>query len=93
VKSRLLILEPAVLLLFFAWSLAGTVFQNQIIFQTCTEIFKFDKTECVLLGTQNGTNETQLIEKLVQPYATKINMAQTIIESVTPALVSMFIGP
>lgn len=69
------------------------MFQNQIIYQTCTEIFEFNKSECVLLGTQNGTNETQLIEKVVQPYAAKIFMARTIIESLIPAFASMFIGP
>lgn len=71
----------------------GTVFQNQIIYQTCTEIFEFNKTECALLGTKNGTNETEMIEKLVQPYAAKIFMARTMIESIVPALASMFIGP
>lgn len=114
-KPRLLILEPAVLLLFFAWSVtgkncvvyftkmtatnfpqfhrSGTVFQNQIIYQTCTEIFKFNKSECILLGTRNGTNETEIIEKLVQPYAAKFFMARTIVESILPALASLFIGP
>lgn len=113
-KSRFLILEPAVLLLFFAWSItgkkfdivlhdyfvnyfvlsnSGTVFQNQIIFQTCTDVFKFNETECVLLGTQNGTNVTEAIEKLVQPYAARFFMARTIVESLLPALVSLFIGP
>lgn len=113
VKSRYFILEPAILLLFFAWNVAGinrthlsqcsqniypspligTIFQNQIIYQTCTEIFGFNKTECILLGTPNSTNETQTIERLVQPYAAKIFMARTLIESIIPALVSMFIGP
>ncbi len=71
----------------------GTVFQNQIIYQTCTEIFQFNQSECVLLGTQNATNETAAIEKLVQPYAAKFFMAKTIVESLLPALVSLFIGP
>lgn len=114
-KSRLLILEPAVLFLFFAWSVTGksavnfvnffftqnlvhcypkgTVFQNQIIYQTCTEILKLNKSECALLGTQNATNETEVIEKLVQPYAARFFMAKTIIESLLPALASLFIGP
>lgn len=74
-------------------SIKGTVFQNQIIYQTCTDIFKFNKTECVKLGTQNATNETEIIEKLVQPYAAKFFMARTIVESLLPALASLFIGP
>lgn len=35
----------------------------------------------------------QEIEILVQPHAAKIMMAQTIIEGVIPAIVSLFIGP
>ncbi|KAG4079764.1 hypothetical protein HA402_014895 [Bradysia odoriphaga] len=92
-KSRILIMEPAVLLLFFAWSVTGTVFQNQVIYQTCTEIFHFNKSECILLGTPNATNETEAIESIVQPYAAKFFMAKTIVESLFPALASMFIGP
>lgn len=93
VKSRILIMEPAVLLLFFAWSVTGTVFQNQVIYQTCTEIFQFNKTDCNLLGRSNATNETEAIEKIVQPYAAKFFMAKTIVESLFPALASLFIGP
>lgn len=69
------------------------MFQNQIIYQTCTEIFKFNQTECVLLGTKDATNETQEIERLVQPYASRFFMAKTIVESLPPALASLFIGP
>lgn len=71
----------------------GTVFQNQIIYQTCTEIFHFNTSECMLLGTPNATNHTAEIESLVQPYAAKFFMARTIAENLFPAIASLFIGP
>lgn len=39
-------LEVPVLLLFFAWNLSATVFQNQILFQTCKISFPFNNTYC-----------------------------------------------
>lgn len=39
-------LEVPVLLLFFSWNLSATVFQNQILFQTCKISFPFNNTYC-----------------------------------------------
>lgn len=39
-------LELAVLLLFFSWNLSGTVFQNQILYQSCTITMNFNETTC-----------------------------------------------
>lgn len=41
-----LTLELPVLLLFFSWNLTSTVFQNQILFQTCTNFFEYNVTTC-----------------------------------------------
>lgn len=37
-------LEFPVLLLFFSWNLSGTVFQNQVLYQTC--MLTYNKTVC-----------------------------------------------
>lgn len=78
---RGLVLEPAVLLLFFSIDLSGAddssegnsrnlctnalnvsslgvVIQNQIIFQTCTVVYGYNKSDCLLLGTQHPNHNT-----------------------------------
>lgn len=92
-KYRFFILEPAILLLFYAWNVSSAVFTNQIVYQTCTVTLGVNETECAQLGTENETLEIQELEKHVQPYTTNILMAKSLIESIIPALCSMFIGP
>lgn len=50
-------LEIAILLLFFAWNLSGTVFQNQILFQTCTVTLNATIADCDALINDASTNE------------------------------------
>lgn len=73
--------------------ISGTILANQIIYQTCVVRFGFNESECALLGTTNATNRSQEIEIVVQPYAANIVMARTMIESIVPALMTLFIGP
>ena len=73
--------------------IAGTILQNQVIYQTCTVQFGYNESECALLGTANVTNDTKDIEIIVQKYAARIFMTQTMIESIIPAFISLFIGP
>lgn len=44
-------LELPVLLLFFSWNLSGTVFQNQVLFQSC--ILKYNESTCNLLTNED----------------------------------------
>lgn len=50
-------LELPALLLFFSWNLTTTVFQNQILFQTCKISFSFNDTFCVDLTNDLVNNE------------------------------------
>lgn len=86
----LITLEPALLLLFTSFSLCGTIWTNQIIYQTCTVRFGYAADECALLGTPNASHA---IETEVQPYAARILMTRQLIESIAPALLALFIGP
>lgn len=38
------VLEISAMMLFFAWNLSGTVFQNQIIYQSCT--MSYNESAC-----------------------------------------------
>ncbi|XP_053677068.1 proton-coupled folate transporter-like [Anopheles nili] len=92
-KQRYFILEPAVLLVFFAWNICSAVFTNQIVYQTCTFVFKKNESLCAQLGTVNETEEIQELEKAIQPYTSNIMMAKALVESVFPAFCGIFIGP
>lgn len=91
---RWFILEPAVFLIFFARYLIGAVYQNQILYQTCVTIMEFNATECEpLRGIDPGTDEVKKIEVVVQKYSANIMMATSLLESIIPAFVSLFLGP
>lgn len=95
-KNRWFILEPAVFLLFFAMFLSSSVYQNQLLYQTCKVHFNFNETSCApLLGKkkEDPSPEAKKIEDTVQEYVTNILLAQSIIESVIPAFISFFLGP
>jgi hypothetical protein len=59
-KQKLLILEPAVFLLFFAWNLSSAVFTNQVVYQSCTAALGFNQTECKYLGSSNESKEIKV---------------------------------
>ncbi|KAH8373068.1 hypothetical protein KR009_011225 [Drosophila setifemur] len=91
---RWFILEPAVFLIFFARYLIGAVYQNQILYQTCVTIMKYNATECEpLLGIDRGSEEAKKIEVKVQEYSADIMMTTSLLESIIPAFVSLFLGP
>lgn len=92
-KYRFFILEPAILLLFYSWNVSSAVFTNQVVYQACTVTLGFNQTDCALLGTENETEAIQELERQVQPYTANILMVKSLIESIIPALCSMFIGP
>lgn len=50
-------LEGPILLLFFAWNLSGTVFQNQILFQSCMTTLRFNESECDAVINDASANE------------------------------------
>ncbi|XP_017044551.1 proton-coupled folate transporter [Drosophila ficusphila] len=93
-RPRSLILEPAVFLVFFGRFLTDAVYQNQILYQTCVTVMKYNATECEpFLGTDRASDEVKKIEGQVQSYASTITMISTMLESTVPALVSLFLGP
>uniref|UniRef100_A0A1A9VPF0 Major facilitator superfamily (MFS) profile domain-containing protein n=1 Tax=Glossina austeni TaxID=7395 RepID=A0A1A9VPF0_GLOAU len=93
-RHKLFILEPAVFLVFLAFSLSGAVFQNILLYQTCVYVYKYNISDCQpLLGVQRESPEVQHIETQIQPYVARILMAISLLESIIPAFVSLFIGP
>lgn len=91
-KKRSLPLEIPVLLLFLCWNLTGTVFQNQILFQTCTVSLGYNETDCLQLGRGDESEflkvkfarkTSQLIQKvnLQSFFAFKLQKLEKIVES------------
>ncbi|KAH8369650.1 hypothetical protein KR093_000527 [Drosophila rubida] len=92
--AKWFILEPAVFLIFLARSLIGAVLQNQILYQTCVTVMHYNETDCEpLLGNDRGSEATKKLEVKVQAYSADITMAISLLESIIPAFVSLFIGP
>ncbi|XP_031618143.1 uncharacterized protein LOC116337604 [Contarinia nasturtii] len=84
-------LELPVLLLFYSWNLSGTVFQNQVIYQSC--ILNYNESTCKLLANEEIPDALVTIEVELEEYASKIFMARAILESIIPAFISFLIGP
>lgn len=81
----------AILILFYAFNFSGAVFQNQLISQTCSGIFGYNRTICEQLGSDNASEEKD-IETQVQPYAAKIVMTRSFVEGLFSAFFGFIIG-
>lgn len=51
-------LELPVLLLFFSWNLSGTVFQNQVLYQSC--ILNYNESTCNLLANEDIPDDLEV---------------------------------
>lgn len=87
-------LEGAALLISFAINLSSAVFQNQVLYQSCIVVFKYNDTVCNDIGTGKVNSDPQLkaIENIVQPFSSKIFMAESLVQAIIPAFIVLFIG-
>ncbi|CAD7014373.1 uncharacterized protein LOC101459008 isoform X2 [Ceratitis capitata] len=87
-------IEPAVFLIYTALNICSGVFQNQLLYQTCTVVYEHNETACQpMWGIGPKTEESEAIETEIQPYVARIIMTSLVISSVLPAFLSLFIGP
>ncbi|XP_065367801.1 probable peptidoglycan muropeptide transporter SLC46 [Calliphora vicina] len=91
-KIRFYLVEIMVLILVFAYNLSATVLKNRIIFQTCTVVYNYNTTDCLKLSTRNSSDYIKGIEEKVQPYAARIFMTTSVIQSIVPAFCGSFVG-
>lgn len=82
-------LEPALILIFFGWNLGSTIIPNQLLTQTCLT-FGYNASDCAELG---GNNSPREIEEKIQPHVAEILMTTSLLNSIIPAILSLFIGP
>ena len=70
----------------------AAVFQNHLMIQACIHIFKYNITDCYALGPENKTEYIHEIELTIQPYVARILNAKTLLLSIVPAILCLFIG-
>lgn len=84
-------LEFALICLFFGNNLPSTLLQNQILKLTCQSFDEYNDTICDALS-QND-NSTRDIEKKLQPFVAEILMTNNLMNTITTAILSLFLGP
>lgn len=89
-KPKNFFLELALILLFFGNNLPATLLTNQILKQTCIQ-FGYNSSVCDVIS-QNG-NSTKEIEKELQPYVANIQLTISLVHTIIPAILSLFLGP
>ncbi|KXJ83553.1 hypothetical protein RP20_CCG004518 [Aedes albopictus] len=90
-SSRLVNFEPAVFLFCFALSLSEIELTHQIIYQTCCGQ-GFQRSECLLVGTDANLPVVQEIEAQVKPAAASVNTVIIAIKSVISAFGALVMG-
>ena len=88
-KTRDFKLEPALILIFFGWNLADSIIPNQLLKQTCLT-YGYSPEDCAQI---NGNNATKEIEEKIQPHVAEIMMTCSLVNSIIPAIWSLFLGP
>lgn len=91
--KRYALVQPPIMMLVIAQAISSNILTDLIIYRTCSIILNINKTECLVLHENSSSAEALKIDALVQPKTSLILMTKSIIESVIPALLSLFLGP
>ncbi|KZC10334.1 PREDICTED: proton-coupled folate transporter-like [Dufourea novaeangliae] len=90
---RYTLVQPPVMILVFAQAITSNILTDLILYRVCSITLDINKTECSLLHKNSSCAEALRIDAQVQPEATLILTIKTFIESIFPALLSLFLGP
>ncbi|XP_017877468.1 uncharacterized protein LOC108623450 isoform X2 [Ceratina calcarata] len=90
---RYALVQPPIMILIFAQAITSNIFTDLIVYRTCSVILNMNETECLLLHKNSSSAEALKIDAQAQPKASLIIMTKSIIESIIPALLSLFLGP
>ncbi|CAH2267017.1 proton-coupled folate transporter-like [Pararge aegeria] len=75
-----------------SFSLSGAAISNMILFRTCVHSLNHTQEECKVFLSPVKNNGSHQLEEEVQKYATFVSMVRTVIESLAPAMLSLFLG-
>ncbi|KAG6456780.1 proton-coupled folate transporter [Manduca sexta] len=84
--------DISIFLVMLSLALTGAAITNIIFYRTCVHALNYPRDECKVFLSLDKNNETQRLEKEVQQYATFIMTVKGIIESLAPAVLSLFLG-
>ncbi|GAB1867267.1 Proton-coupled folate transporter [Camponotus japonicus] len=90
---RYILVQPPAMLLVLAMSMSSTILTDLIVYRTCIVTLGINKTECLILHNNSSSEEALRIDTKVQPQASLILMSKSLIESIFPSLLSLFLGP
>ncbi|CAG5055610.1 unnamed protein product [Parnassius apollo] len=87
-----LTIEIPLMLCMLGWSMTGSAISNIIFFRTCVHSLNHTAEECKGFLSPIRSNSTKLLEESVQKYATFVLTVKIVMESICPAVLSMFLG-
>ncbi|XP_013137271.1 PREDICTED: proton-coupled folate transporter-like [Papilio polytes] len=85
-------IELPLFLCILGLSLSGSALNNIIFFRTCSHLLNHTEEECKGFLSPIRSNSTKLLENDVQGYATFVLTVKTVMESIGPAIMSLFLG-
>ncbi|XP_013187573.2 probable peptidoglycan muropeptide transporter SLC46 isoform X1 [Amyelois transitella] len=86
------ILEFALFLTMMGLTLSSTAISNIVLYRSCVHSLHYSVEECRPFLSPERTNDTKHLEVEVQKYVTYVTTVKTIIESLGPAFLSLFLG-
>ncbi|XP_066583704.1 probable peptidoglycan muropeptide transporter SLC46 [Prorops nasuta] len=91
--KKYFLVQPPVLLLFFAQSMSSAILTDLIENRVCTVTLNINETECNLLHINSSSSEAKRLDNLIQPRTSVIIIFKSLVDSFLPAVLSLFIGP
>ncbi|KAM3963294.1 putative peptidoglycan muropeptide transporter SLC46 [Aphomia sociella] len=91
-KPFSMVLEIALFLVMMGLTLSGTAIRNILLYRTCVHTLHYSVDECHGFLSPVKNNDTSHLEEEVQKAVTYVNTVITIVESLGPAFLSLFLG-
>ncbi|XP_076233559.1 putative peptidoglycan muropeptide transporter SLC46 isoform X2 [Calliopsis andreniformis] len=91
--KRYVLVQPPLMVLIFAQAISSNILTDLIVYRTCSITLGINTSECNLLHQNSSSTEALKIDEQVQPIASLILMIKSCIESIFPAILSLFLGP
>lgn len=73
--------------------LTANVFIDMILFQTCRQIQVGNETDCNIIHTNSSSEEARELNKIVQRDASYVIMSKSLMTSILPSFLILFLGP
>jgi len=92
-RMRNFTVEPAAFLIIFAWSMIGITLTNQLMYQSCVDVFGYNVTTCNELNRKNESELKRHLEEEIQPFVAKIELTTQVLLILVATTISLILGP